>query len=637
MSAGQPDEVGYSNVTDFQFPGFGAQMDMGASQQIGDMNYNEVQLSPMQMQQMDHLLSSPMGEYRSYEKQRQQQACSYWKGSSGATNQNWKSQIKKVKMESKMSDTRQSEDAESQGPHAKRGYSPLARKIDSRYITSIDSGLPGPDSASLAASRVIGSPPGLTPAVVPMDGMMEQTNKLIREMKAKVDEISGNSENALRLEIENARLKITVQELKEQLKKKNEALAQLLPAGVDIASSHCPSPYPTQSFMDALPGSLYPEDMISNTLTRGGPSTVDLKTDSGLGSLVQTRFGPRHLSQPNIPLQPIGAQQTSKFSFPHLPSPILQTTQPLSSMPYGSCSPTDRRDQSREKLIQEALMGPKMVDARQSEDAKSQGPQPWTVILVDDNAFKPRSKLTEFVQKSLTSLQIEVFKSPMKCWHSIEKKTRLDYHLFVCRAEEAITLARCLITKHPAPSMLVYGGTPLLPFAYQYSEITDLVQRIANWTSVEPVKKYSFDGLNYTVIWVDYQTFQSQGVNRKLVLEVMPGCVGVKTYKSADKCIRAVTNKKRLENVAILVGECNAKKLITYLVNRYENLSIIVESLPDAEDCVPLERFDPEMYPKVELIVTHSWEESHEKLPYFMYKSFKVKAEGQSKAEDYNF
>eukprot|EP00397_Hematodinium_sp_SG-2012_P025478 GEMP01026625.1.p1 GENE.GEMP01026625.1~~GEMP01026625.1.p1 ORF type:complete len:585 (+),score=133.66 GEMP01026625.1:106-1860(+) len=254
-------------------------------------------------------------------------------------------------------------------------------------------------------------------------------------------------------------------------------------------------------------------------------------------------------------------------------------------------------------------------DAEASVARTSTGtPTPgWTLILVDENAFKEQTTIQSDLQKRLTSVRVKAFKTGAKCCRSLEKKTRLDQHLFLATADEAAHLSE-LFVKHPDTSIIVYGGMPELPFEYHYSEMSKLVDNIANLTGLVPRKESTIYGANFSVLWVDEQAFKAHGQIRKQQLEVLPGCIGVKTYKSADKAIRATSKKQCLKNTLIMASEHEANDLIKYLVTRDEPIPLIIECAAGSK------WHSKEDYDAALIMVSTSWEDTHDNMASFAFE-----------------
>lgn len=249
----------------------------------------------------------------------------------------------------------------------------------------------------------------------------------------------------------------------------------------------------------------------------------------------------------------------------------------------------------------------------------------WTIILVDKNLFTHSLSLKEDVQKRLTSVRVKAFKSAAKCWRSFEKKTRLEKTLFVCNAEEAPTLATCLRTKKPTPLLIVYDGEPELPIEFMHSGTRDLVENIASVTGCIARQRTSNQGVNFRILWVDEQAFKVQGQARKQELELLEGCVDVKTYKSADKCIRAAAKKHHLDNIVILIGAGEADELIAYLMSRQLQAPFVIEATGGAKWQLK-SNYDSSL-----VLKTSSWEETASRLCEFASHTLsKLEKKGQN-------
>jgi len=253
-----------------------------------------------------------------------------------------------------------------------------------------------------------------------------------------------------------------------------------------------------------------------------------------------------------------------------------------------------------------------------SIDADSTQPSitPWTVILLDENVFKD-AQVKDDLQKKLASIRVKAYKSAFKCWRSLEKKTHLVKSLFVVSVADAPDFANLLVLKFPDAKLIVFGDAPVkLPMPYCFSRIEDLIQTIGNVTGCVTRRNSIVQGIDYSIIWVDEMSFKSQGQARKRDLELLSGCIGVKTYKCGEKSTRALGKRQKLEGMVFLVSEAEASEVLNYLSSRNECLPVVVE-------CLENSRFEPNTpYNPSYIMVTSSWEETHARLSEFSVNLF---------------
>jgi len=235
----------------------------------------------------------------------------------------------------------------------------------------------------------------------------------------------------------------------------------------------------------------------------------------------------------------------------------------------------------------------------------------WTVILLDENVFRD-AHVKDDLQKKLASIRVKAYKSTLKCWRSLENKTHLVKSLFVVSVADAPEFADLLVLKFPDAKLIVFGDAPVkLPMPYCFSRIEDLIQTVGNVTGCVTRRNSIVQGIDYSIIWVDEMSFKSQGQARKRDLELLSGCIGVKTYKCGEKSTRALGKRQKLEAMVFLVSQAEANEVLKYLSSRDECLPVVVE-------CLENSRFEPTTpYNPSYIMVTSSWEETHARLSEF--------------------